>query len=250
MLRPGQKVLEFGCGWGGMALYLAQVADVEVTAVTLAEEQVSLARERAAALGLSDRVKFELMDYRAVEGKFDRVFSVGILEHIGASNLPVYFNAIRDRLAPGGVSVTHSIVRMNPPGLTSPFTAKYIFPGGYIPAFSETMAAVERTKMWLTDCEVLRKHYAFTLRDWADRFAEHRDEAKAMYDERFCRMWELYLLGAESAFLDGRMANMHLQMAHERDAVPLSREYMAEETRRLIEREREVGIAPARYEAA
>ncbi|MEL7466055.1 MAG: cyclopropane-fatty-acyl-phospholipid synthase family protein [Pseudomonadota bacterium] len=250
MLRPGQKVLEFGCGWGGMALYLAQVADVEVTAVTLAEEQVSLARERAAALGLSDRVKFELMDYRAVEGKFDRVFSVGILEHIGASNLPVYFKSIRDRLAPGGVSVTHSIVRMNPPGLTSPFTAKYIFPGGYIPSFSETMAAVERNKLWLTDCEVLRKHYAFTLRDWANRFAAHRDEAKAMYDERFCRMWELYLLGAESSFLDGRMANMHLQMGLERDAVPLSRDYMVEETDRLKKREREVGIVPAEYKAA
>ena len=250
MLRPGQRVLEFGCGWGGMALYLAQVADVEVTAVTLAEEQVKLARERAEAMGLADRVKFELMDYRAVKGQFDRVVSVGILEHIGATNLPAYFQATRDRLAPGGVSVMHSIVRMNPPGLTSPFTAKYIFPGGYIPSFSETMAALEPTKLWLLDCEVLRKHYAFTLRDWADRFAEHRETAKEMYDERFCRMWELYLLGAESAFLDGRMANMHFQMAHERDAVPLHRDYIAEETRRLIEREAEVGIRPAVYKAA
>ncbi len=250
MLRPGQRVLELGCGWGGMALYLAQVADVEVTAVTLSEEQVSLAKERAKKLGLADRVRFELMDYRAVEGQFDRVFSVGILEHIGASNLPVYFNTVRDRLAPGGVSVTHSIVRMNPPGLTSPFTAKYIFPGGYIPALSETAAAVERSKMWLLDCEILRKHYAFTLRDWADRFAANRDKAKAMYDERFCRMWELYLLGAESSFLDGRMANMHLQMAHERDAVPLSRDYIAEETQRLMRREAELGIRPAVHSAA
>lgn len=250
MLRPGQRVLEFGCGWGGMALYLAQVADVEVLAVTLSEEQVSLANERAKMLGLSDRVRFELKDYRAVEGQFDRVFSVGILEHIGAPNLPVYFDTVRDRLAPGGVSVAHSIVRMNPPGLTSPFTAKYIFPGGYIPALSETTAALERSKLWLLDCEILRKHYAFTLRDWADRFAANRDAAKEMYDERFCRMWELYLLGAESAFLDGRMANMHLQMAHERDAVPLSRDYIAEETERLIKREAEVGIRPALHAAA
>jgi len=250
MLRPGQRVLELGCGWGGMALYLAQVADVEVVAVTLAEEQVKLARERAAALGLSDRVRFELMDYRAVEGTFDRVVSVGILEHIGAANLPTYFGTVRDRLAPDGVSVAHSIVRMNPPGVTSPFSAKYIFPGGYIPALSETLAAIERNRLWLLDCEIWRKHYAFTLREWARRFAANRDRAKAMYDERFCRMWELYLLGAESSFLDGRMAIMHLQMGHERDAVPLSRDYLAMETKRLAEREAELGLRPGLHAVA
>jgi len=245
MLRPGQRVLELGCGWGGMALYLAQVADVEVVAVTLAEEQVKLARERAAKLGLSDRVRFELKDYRAVEGTFDRVFSVGILEHIGSTNLSTYFNTVRDRLVPDGVSLTHSIMRMNPPGVTSPFSAKYIFPGGYIPALSETMSALQRSRLWLLDCEIWRKHYAFTLQEWARRFAANRDRAKEMYDERFCRMWELYLLGAESAFLDGRMAVMHLQVGHERVSAPLARDYLASETKRLIEREAELGLRPS-----
>jgi cyclopropane-fatty-acyl-phospholipid synthase len=242
MLRPGQRVLELGCGWGGMALYLAQAADVEVVAVTLAEEQVKLARERAEAAGLSHRVHFELCDYRKVIGQFDRVLSVGILEHIGAANLGVYFDTVRDRLAPGGVSMTHSIMRMNPPGVTSPFTSKYIFPGGYIPALSETIAAVEKSRLWLQDCEIWRKHYGFTIEEWAKRFAANRDAAKAMYEERFCRMWELYLAGAESAFRTGRMAIMHLQLGHDRDAVPLSRDYLAAETERLRVREAELGL--------
>jgi cyclopropane-fatty-acyl-phospholipid synthase len=243
MLRPGQRALELGCGWGGMALYLAQVADVEVVAVTLAEEQVKVARERAAAAGLSGRVRFELCDYRDIGGTFDRVFSVGILEHVGANSLGTYFNTVRDRLAPDGVAMTHSIMRMNPPGVTSPFTSKYIFPGGYIPALSETLAAVEQSRLWLQDCEIWRKHYATTIEEWAKRFAANRDRAKAMYDERFCRMWELYLAGAESSFRTGRMAIMHLQLGRERDAVPLSRDYMAEETERLKAREAEVGLA-------
>jgi len=243
MLQPGQRVLELGCGWGGMALYLAQVADVEVVAVTLAEEQVKLANERAEAAGLSDRVRFELRDYRDVDGTFDRVLSVGILEHVGAASLGTYFNTVRDRLAPDGVSLTHSIMRMNPSGVTSPFTAKYIFPGGYIPALSETLAAVERSRLWLQDCEIWRRHYATTIEEWARRFAANRDRARALHDERFCRMWELYLAGAESSFRDGRMAVMHLQLGHDRDAVPLSRDYMAAETERLKGRENALGLA-------
>jgi len=243
MLQPGQRVLELGCGWGGMALYLAQVADVEVVAVTLAEEQVKLANERAEAAGLSDRVRFELRDYRDVDGTFDRVFSVGILEHVGAASLGTYFNTVRDRLAPDGVSLTHSIMRMNPSGVTSPFTAKYIFPGGYIPALSETLAAVEQSRLWLQDCEIWRRHYATTIEEWARRFAANRDRARALHDERFCRMWELYLAGAESSFRDGRMAVMHLQLGHDRDAVPLSRDYMAAETERLKGRENALGLA-------
>jgi cyclopropane-fatty-acyl-phospholipid synthase len=242
LLKPGQRVLDIGCGWGGMALYLAQVADVEVTGVTLAEEQLKVARERAAALGLSDRVRFELQDYRSVEQSFDRIVSVGMLEHVGATQLGVYFNTVRNRLAPDGVALIHSIMRNSATGVTSPFTAKYIFPGGYIPAVSETVAAVEQSRLWLQDCEIWRKHYGFTIEEWAKRFAANRDAAKAMYDERFCRMWELYLAGAESSFRDGRMAVMHLQIGHKRDAVPLSRDYMAAETARLREREVALGL--------
>ncbi len=242
MLRPGQRVLELGCGWGGMALYLARVADVEVVAVTLAEEQVKVARERAAAAGLSDRVRFELCDYRDIGGTFDRVFSVGILEHVGANSLGTYFNTVRDRLAPDGVAMTHSIMRGSASGVTSPFISKYIFPGGYIPALSETLAAVEKSRLWLQDCEIWRKHYATTIEEWAKRFAANRDRAKAMYDERFCRMWELYLAGAESSFRTGRMAVMHLQLGHNRNAAPLSRDYMAAETERLRAREAEMGL--------
>jgi len=243
MLKPGQRVLDIGCGWGGMALYLAQVAQVEVLGVTLAEEQLTLARERAEAAGLADRVRFELLDYRAVDQTFDRIVSVGMLEHVGATGLGEYFKTVRRRLAPDGVALIHSIMRGSASGVTSPFTAKYIFPGGYIPALSETVAAVEQSRLWLQDCEIWRLHYATTIAEWAKRFATNRDQAKAMYDERFCRMWELYLAGAESSFRTGRMAVMHLQLGHQRDAVPLSRDYMAAETARLKAREAEIGLA-------
>jgi len=241
-LQPGQRVLELGCGWGGMALYLAQVADVEVLAVNVAEQQVKLAQERAEAAGLADRVRFELCDYRDVDGVFDRVFSVGILEHVGADNLQTHFTCVGERLAPGGVALAHSITAMEPPHLTSPFTAKYIFPGGYSPSMSETLAAIEQSGLWLLDCEVWRKHYAYTVREWARRFAANRDAAKAMYDERFCRMWEFYLAGAETAFLADTLAVMQLQLGHQRDAVPLSRDYMAAETGRLREKEAALGL--------
>jgi cyclopropane-fatty-acyl-phospholipid synthase len=237
MLKPGQRVLDIGCGWGGMALYLAQVADVEVLGVTLAEEQLKLARERAEALGLSDRVRFELQDYRNVEGSFDRIVSVGMLEHVGAGNLRTYFAGVGQRLTSGGVALIHSITAMEPPGFCSPFARKYIFPGGYSPAVSETLAAIEHANLWLLDCEVWRKHYAYTIREWSRRFAANRDAAKALYDERFCRMWEFYLAGAETAFLADTSAVMQLQLGHERDAAPLSRDYMAAETERLQERE-------------
>ncbi|MDH3665841.1 MAG: cyclopropane-fatty-acyl-phospholipid synthase family protein [Paracoccaceae bacterium] len=241
-LAPGQRVLDIGCGWGGMALYLAQVADVEVLGVTLAEEQLALARERAEAVGLGGRVRFALQDYRSVSESFDRVVSVGMFEHVGLTQMPTYFRTVRDRLTDDGVALVHSIMRMGPPGATDPFTAKYIFPGGYIPALSETTAAVEQSRLWLQDCEIWRKHYGFTLAEWAKRFEASRDKAKAMYDERFCRMWELYLAGAESSFMTGRMAVMQLQLGRERDAVPISRDYLAAETERLKAREAELGI--------
>ncbi len=242
-LAPGQRVLDIGCGWGGMALYLAQVADVEVLGVTLAERQLEVARERARQAGLADRVRFELMDYRAVEGRFDRIVSVGMMEHVGTGQLGPFFGTVMHRLAPDGVALIHSIMRMGPPGVTSPFTLKYVFPGGYIPSLSETMTAVERARLWLLDCEIWRKHYAMTIAEWARRFAENRDRARAMQDERFCRMWELYLAGAETSFLAGRLAVMHLQLGRRRDAVPLTRDYLAAETERLKARERALPAA-------
>ena len=243
LLKPGQRVLDIGCGWGGMALYLAQVAQVEVLGITLAEEQLTVARERAAAAGLADRVRFELCDYRALDGVFERIVSVGMLEHVGATGLASYFDTVRDRLAPDGVALIHSIMRATASGVTSPFTAKYIFPGGYIPALSETVAAVEQSRLWLLDCEIWRKHYATTIAHWAKRFAANREAAAALHDERFCRMWELYLAGAESSFRDGRMAVMQLQLGHRRDAAPLARDYIAAETQRLRAREAEAGLA-------
>ncbi|HUF88077.1 MAG TPA: cyclopropane-fatty-acyl-phospholipid synthase family protein [Thermohalobaculum sp.] len=238
LLAPGQRVLDIGCGWGGMALYLAQVADVEVLGVTLSERQLEVARARARAAGLADRVTFELMDYRDVRGQFDRIVSVGMMEHVGIGQLGPYFANVLQRLTPDGVALIHSIVRKEPPGLTSTFTRKYIFPGGYIPALSETMVAVERARLWLLDCEIWRRHYGLTIGHWYDRFAANRDKAKAMHDETFCRMWEVYLAGAEGAFLTGPMAVMQLQLGRQRDAVPLTRDYLAEQTGRLRARER------------
>jgi cyclopropane-fatty-acyl-phospholipid synthase len=183
-----------------------------------------------------------LQDYRSVDQTFDRIVSVGMLEHVGATNLGTYFSTVRDRLAADGVALIHSIMRTSASGVTSPFTAKYIFPGGYIPAVSETVAAVENSRLWLLDCEIWRKHYGFTIEEWAKRFAANRDRARAMYDERFCRMWELYLAGAESSFRDGRMAVMHLQLGHQRDSAPLSRHYMTAECERLRAKEAALGL--------
>jgi cyclopropane-fatty-acyl-phospholipid synthase len=187
-------------------------------------------------------VRFELQDYRSVDQPFDRIVSVGMLEHVGAASLGTYFKTVHNRLAPDGLALIHSIMRNSPAGVTSPFTAKYIFPGGYIPSVSETVSAIEHSRLWLLDCEIWRKHYGFTIEEWARRFNASRDRAREMYDERFCRMWELYLAGAESSFRDGRMAVMHLQLGHARDAAPLSRDYLAAETARLRAREAELGL--------
>lgn len=236
-VKDGQRILEIGCGWGGFALYLAQLLDVEVLGITLSEEQLTVARDRAEAAGLTNRVRFELRDYRRVDGKFDRIVSVGMLEAVGAPRLDKYFRVLCDRLTSTGVALVHSIMAMEPPGITSPFTRKYIFPGGYTPAISETLTAIEHAGLWLLDCEIWREHYAYTIREWSRRFAANREAAKALYDERFCRMWEFYLAGAETAFLADTLAVMHLQIGRERNAVPLTRDYIATETEQLKARE-------------
>ena len=246
-VRPGERVLDIGCGWGGMALYLAAVCGAEVVGVTLAERQLEVARARAKAAGLSDRVRFELMDYRQVEGKFDRIVSVGMLEHVGVAQLNTYFRTVRDRMAPGGTALIHTISHMSPPGITGAFLRKYIFPGGYAPALSEMALSVEKSGLWTLDAEVWRVHYARTLRAWRDRFEARRPEVEAMYDARFARMWEFYLAACECAFLHGASNVVQLQLARKRDALPLHRDWIAPAAAELAAREPE---ALARIEAA
>jgi cyclopropane-fatty-acyl-phospholipid synthase len=238
-LKDGQRVLDIGCGWGGLALYLAHVADVEVLGVTLSERQLTVARRRAEILGVSDRVKFELIDYREVEGTFDRVVSVGMLEHVGVQYLAPYFLTVRDRLTADGVALIHSISSKAPPGVTGPFIRKYIFPGGYAPSLSETVEAIEPTGLWLLDCEIWRCHYGYTLQHWRERFLGNRAAAVEIMGERFCRMWELYLSIAECVFLQGSSNVFQLQIGRERDAVPITRDYIGAEEARIAERETE-----------
>ena len=226
-LQPGQRVLDIGCGWGGMALYLASVTDVHVVGVTLAEEQLAVARRRAEILGLSGRVEFRLQDYREVPETFDRVVSVGMLEHVGAHHLTEYFLGVRDRLGPDGVALIHSISTKAPPGVTGPFIRKYIFPGGYAPALSETWASIEKSGLWPLDQEIWRVHYARTLEVWRERFDAVRPQVVEMYDERFARMWELYLAACECVFDFGSSMVFQIQLGRERDSVPLTRDYLA-----------------------
>jgi cyclopropane-fatty-acyl-phospholipid synthase len=247
LLEPGQRVLEIGCGWGGMALYLAAVADVDVHAVTLSKEQLAVAQARAEAAGLSNRVRFELVDYRDVTGQYDRVVSVAMLEAVGVGHLREYFTHVRDRLGPDGVALVHTISQIDPPGATGPFLRKYIFPGGYIPRLSELGRAVEGTGLWLSDIEIWRVHYARTLKAWRDRFEARRRAVEAMYDARFARMWEFYLASSEIAFSHATSNVLHLQIGRTRDAVALARDYLAPASAALAARERE---ALPRLEAA
>jgi len=226
LLEPGMKVLDIGCGWGGMALTLARDHGAEVLGVTLSEEQLSHARARVEAAGLSDKVRIEMTDYRAVTGQFDRIVSVGMFEHVGAPNFGRYFAKVQDLLKPDGVALIHTIGRFTPPGSTNPWITKYIFPGGYIPALSEMMAAVEKTGLVSTDVEVWRMHYAHTLRHWHDRFMERRDEAARLYDERFVRMWKFYLAASEQTFRWAGQCVFQLQLARDLNAVPLTRDYL------------------------
>jgi cyclopropane-fatty-acyl-phospholipid synthase len=226
-LKPGQRVLDIGCGWGGMALYLNRVADVDVLGITLSEEQLKTARRRAEEAGVADRVKFELIDYRDVTGVFDRIVSVGMFEHVGPPHYRAFFAKCRALLAEDGVMLLHTIGRMGGPGVTDAFTAKYIFPGGYNPALSEIVAASERVKLIAADIETLRVHYAHTIQHWYDRTVAAKEQIVAMYDERFYRMWTLYLAGAMAAFRHGGMCNYQIQYIRRRDALPITRDYIA-----------------------
>ena len=220
------EVFEIGCGWGGMALSLARDHGARVLGVTLSEEQHKVATDRAARAGLSDRVRIELKDYRQVTGQFDRIVSIGMFEHVGLPHYAEYFQTVHDRLKPDGVALIHSIGRVAPPSATSPWIAKYIFPGGYVPAMSEMAGAVERSHLYPTDLEIWRLHYAETLRHWHARFTENEDRARALYDDRFCRMWRYYLKAAEHTFRHNRQCVFQIQMARRQDAVPLTRDYL------------------------
>jgi len=235
-LSPGQRVLDIGCGWGGMALYLHRLFDVDVLGITLSEEQLKTARRRASEAGVADRVKFQLIDYRDVTGPFDRIVSVGMFEHVGPPHYREFFAKCRSLLAEDGVMLLHTIGRMGRPGKTDAFTAKYIFPGGYIPALSEVLVASEPAKLIASDIETLRLHYAHTLDLWYDRVVAQKDAIVALYDERFYRMWTFYLAGAASAFRDGGMCNYQIQYIRRRDALPITRDYMAEAERGLRSR--------------
>ena len=226
LLDPGMRVLDIGCGWGGMALTLARDHGAHVLGVTLSQEQLKIARQRAEAEGLSDRVEFRLQDYREVTGQFDRIVSVGMFEHVGVPHYREYFRHVHDLLTEDGVALIHTIGRTEPPGSTNPWMAKYIFPGGYIPAMSEAMAAVEREQLWPTDVEIWRLHYAETLRHWEQRFSANIDRARELYDERFCRMWRFYLIACEQAFRFNWQCVFQFQLARKRDAVPLTRDYL------------------------
>jgi cyclopropane-fatty-acyl-phospholipid synthase len=228
LLKPGLRVLDIGCGWGGLALSLAELERVEVVGVTLSREQLAVARQRAKQAGLEERVRFILQDYREIEGQFDRIVSVGMFEHVGAPNYARFFQKIRELLSADGVALVHSIGRINGPDITSAWTRKYIFPGGHIPALSEVAPAVERAGLFLTDLEILRLHYAETLRHWRERFlASHRREGR-IYDERFCRMWEFYLASSEWGFRYGGLMVFQAQLARRLDTVPLTRDYLFE----------------------
>jgi cyclopropane-fatty-acyl-phospholipid synthase len=226
-IAPGQHILDIGCGWGGLAFYLTETAGAgHVTGISLSEKQIALARARALERKLNDRVSFELQDYRDVRGTFDRIVSVGMFEHVGLGFYDTFFRACRDRLAEDGAMLLHTIGNMNAPSHTNPWIVKYIFPGGHIPSLSDILPSIERAGLIMTDVEVLRLHYASTLREWRRRFMNRRAEAAVLYDERFCRMWEFYLSMAETAFLWDNTAVFQIQLARRQTSVPLTRDYL------------------------
>ncbi|WP_306117132.1 MULTISPECIES: cyclopropane-fatty-acyl-phospholipid synthase family protein [unclassified Roseitalea] len=226
VLEPDQRVLDIGSGWGGMAMELARRGATDVLGVTLSSEQLATARRRAEQAGLADRVRFELTDYRDLDRQFDRIVSVGMFEHVGTRHYKEYFDKVARLLSKDGVALIHTIGRTGRPGVTNPWIAKYIFPGGYIPALSEIAPHVEAAGLFLTDLEVLRLHYAETLKAWRERFLANADKAAALHDERFVRMWDFYLATSELSFRYGTHVVFQLQLARRQDAVPLTRDYL------------------------
>lgn len=237
-LKPGQRVLDIGCGWGDLALYLAKLSDVEVLGVTLSKEQQELATERAKKAGLDNRIRFELRDYRDVEGQFDRIVSVGMFEHVGIFHYDEFFKKVNALMPDDGIMMLHSIGHMSPPGMASPWYRKYIFPGAYSPALSEVFEVIERNNLWCLDLEFLRLHYAMTIAHWCERFEKNRDKVVALYDERFARMWEFYLISAELMFRTGSQLVFHMQLSRKRDAAPIVRDYVVDVQRDYIEKEK------------
>ena len=231
LLAPEQRVLDIGCGWGGLGLHLARDYGARVTGVTLSQEQHRIAEERARAEGLGDQARFRLQDYRDIDGTFDRIVSVGMFEHVGVPHYKEFFATLRDRLKDDGVALLHTIGRADGPGSTNPWITKYIFPGGYSPALSEILAVVEQSGLYVTDVEVWRLHYAETLKEWRNRFEASLDRVRSIYDERFCRMWRFYLVASEVAFRHDGLVVFQIQLAKKRDAVPLTRDYLASRDR-------------------
>ena len=226
LLKPGQSVLDIGSGWGGMGLTLVRDFGCRVLGVTLSSGQHRISNQRAEEAGIADRARFELTDYRNLDSKFDRIVSVGMFEHVGSPHYREFFRALRKLLDEDGIALLHTIGRPTPPGVTNPWIAKYIFPGGYIPAMSEVLAAIEREGLFVTDVEVLRLHYAETLRNWHERFMKNIDRVKDIYDDRFCRMWRFYLISCEMAFRHGGLSVFQFQITRKIDTVPTTRDYL------------------------
>ena len=234
LLSPDKRVLDIGCGWGGLGLYLAEIGGADVTGITLSQEQHAIANERAAEKGLSERARFRLQDYRDVTGPFDHIVSVGMFEHVGVNHYDTFFRKSAQLLNPDGVMLLHSIGRSEGPSVTNAWISKYIFPGGYIPSLSEVLPAIERSGLLVTDIEILRLHYAETLKAWRERFLAHREEVERIYDQRFVRMWEFYLASSEMSFREQDMMVFQIQITKRQDVVPMTRDYIPREEQRLL----------------
>jgi cyclopropane-fatty-acyl-phospholipid synthase len=237
LVGPGQRVLDIGCGWGGLGLYLAEIAGADVTGITLSTEQLGVANARAAEKSLSSSARFLLQDYRDVQGPFDRIVSVGMFEHVGVDFYAAFFQHCAEILTEDGVMLLHSIGRSDGPDSTNPWIAKYIFPGGYIPALSEVLPAIERAGLLVCDIEILRLHYAETLKAWRERFMARREEAVQLYDERFARMWEFYLAASEMAFRKQNLMNFQVQLTRRQRVIPMTRDYITDSEAKLRARE-------------